>query len=42
VPVQLGRKGVEKIIELNLTVDELGQLQASANHVAESVGKLKL
>jgi malate dehydrogenase len=42
VPVQLGRKGVEKIIELELTPDELKQLQASAGHVAESVGKLKL
>jgi malate dehydrogenase len=42
VPVQLGRKGVEKIIELDLTPDELKQLQASAGHVAESVGKLKL
>ena len=42
VPVQLGRKGVEKIIELKLTDDELKQLQASAHHVAESVGKLKL
>ena len=42
VPVQLGRKGVEKIIELKLTADELGQLQASANHVAASVSKLKL
>jgi malate dehydrogenase len=42
VPVQLGRKGVEKIVELKLTDDELKQLQASANHVAESVGKLKL
>lgn len=42
VPVQLGRKGVEKIIELKLTDDELKQLQASASHVAESVGKLKI
>jgi len=42
VPVQLGRQGVEKIIELKLTDDELRQLQASANHVAESVGKLKV
>ncbi len=42
VPVQLGSKGVEKIIELKLTADELGQLQASANHVAHSVAKLKL
>ena len=42
VPVQLGREGVEKIIELKLTPDELAQLQASANHVAKSVEKLKL
>ena len=42
VPVQLGKTGIEKIIELKLTDDELKQLQASANHVAESVGKLKL
>ena len=42
VPVRLGSQGVEKIIELKLTTDELSQLQASANHVAESVGKLKL
>jgi malate dehydrogenase len=42
VPVRLGRDGVEKIIELDLTEEELKQLQASAGHVAESVGKLKL
>jgi len=42
VPVLLGSKGVEKVIELQLTADELSQLQASANHVADSVAKLKL
>jgi len=42
VPVQLGRKGVEKIIELDLMPEELKQLQASAHHVAESVARLKL
>ena len=42
VPVQLGSKGVEKIIELKLTAEELTQLQASAHHVADSVAKLKL
>jgi malate dehydrogenase len=42
VPVRLGRQGVEKIIELELTGDELRQLQASAHHVAESVAKLEL
>jgi len=42
VPVQLGRRGIEKIIELDLTEEELKQLKASASHVAESVDKLKL
>jgi malate dehydrogenase len=42
VPVVLGKKGVEKIIELDLSQDELKQLQASASHVAESVSKLKI
>ncbi len=42
VPVRLGRKGVEEIIELKLTEAELKQLQASAAHVAESVKKLGL
>jgi len=42
VPVVLGRKGVEKVIELDLTADELQQLRASAAHVAESVAQLKL
>jgi malate dehydrogenase len=42
VPVVLGRKGVEKIIELKLTPEELKQLQASAAHVAKSVESLKL
>ena len=42
VPVVLGRKGVEKVIELDLTADELRQLRASAGHVAASVAQLKL
>ena len=42
VPVRLGRQGVEKIIELELKPEELKQLQASADHVAESVAKLGL
>ena len=40
VPCRLGRKGVEEIIELKLTDEELKQLQASAAHVASSVKKL--
>lgn len=42
VPVQLGRKGVEKIIEYSLTVDEANALKASAKGVAENIGKLGL
>ncbi len=42
VPVQLGRKGVEKIIEYILTMDEANALKASAKGVAENIGKLGL
>lgn len=42
VPVQLGRKGVEKIVEYNLTDDEQNALKASAQGVAENIAKLKL
>ena len=42
VPCRLGRKGVEKIIELQLTSEELKQLQDSAAHVGASVKKLGL
>jgi len=42
VPVQLGRKGIEKIIELDLTPEELKMLKASASHVAESAHLLGL
>jgi len=42
VPCILGKNGVEKIIELKLNDTELAQLQASANHVRESVKKLNL
>lgn len=42
VPVVLGRKGVEKIIELDLSEQELAQLRSSADHVAASVKKLGL
>ncbi|MCO5247727.1 MAG: malate dehydrogenase [Chitinophagales bacterium] len=33
VPVVLGRNGIEKVIELNLTKDEKALLEASADHV---------
>lgn len=40
VPVLLGRNGVERIIELDLTKDELQQLQASAEAVRKGVAEL--
>jgi malate dehydrogenase len=42
VPAVLGKGGVEKIIELKLTADELAQLKKSADHVLENVQKLNL
>lgn len=37
VPVRLGAGGVEEIIECDLSADELAALQASAEHVRETV-----
>jgi len=42
VPCVLGANGVEKIIELKLTADELAQLKTSADHVLENVKRLNL
>ena len=36
-PVQLGRKGVEKVIEYDLNADEKSALQKSANSVKETI-----
>jgi malate dehydrogenase len=41
-PVQLGRKGVEKIWEYKLTDAEKSALQKSAQGVAENIAKLRL
>jgi len=41
VPVQLGRQGVEKIIEYRLAESDLAALQKSANGVLENNAKLK-
>jgi malate dehydrogenase len=41
VPVQLGRKGVEKIVEYKLSGDEQAALEKSARGVAENIAKLK-
>ena len=41
VPVVLGAGGVEQIVTLELTDDELASLQASAQHVEETIAKLE-
>ncbi len=41
VPVQLGRHGVEKIVEYKLNDSEMAALQKSAQGVAENIAKLK-
>ncbi|HEV8537436.1 MAG TPA: malate dehydrogenase [Bacteroidota bacterium] len=42
VPVKLGRKGIEKIIEVRLTADEKAALTKSAEEVKANIAKLKL
>jgi malate dehydrogenase len=42
VPCVLGRNGVERIVELKLSADELAQLKKSADHVLENVKRLNL
>jgi malate dehydrogenase len=42
VPVKLGRKGVEQIIEIKLQKDEQAAFDKSAAAVRELVDKLKL
>jgi malate dehydrogenase len=37
VPVQLGRNGLEKVVEYNLEADEMAALQKSAAAVMESI-----
>ena len=40
VPIMLGAGGVEKIIELKLSADELAALQKSGKEVADSIAEL--
>jgi len=40
VPVKLGAGGIEEIVELDLSEDELAQLGSSADAVREVVGVL--
>ena len=42
VPVKLGRDGIEEIIELELTVSEKEQFQASVSEVQKLIRKLKI
>jgi malate dehydrogenase len=42
VPVKLGSRGIEQIIELKLTTEERAMLQKSADSVAELVGIMKI
>jgi malate dehydrogenase len=42
VPVQLGRTGIEKVIEYKLDEADMAALQKSAAGVAENIAKLKL
>lgn len=42
VPVKLGRKGIEEIIQIRLNVDEQAALTKSANDVSAQIAKLKL
>jgi malate dehydrogenase len=41
VPVQIGRQGVEKVIQLKLTDAELAALHASASSIKENIGILQ-
>jgi malate dehydrogenase len=42
VPVKLGRKGMEKVIEVELTKDERAALEKSAEAVREPMRAIKL
>jgi malate dehydrogenase len=42
VPVKLGKKGMEEIIQIRLNPDEQAALEKSANDVKASISKLSL
>ena len=42
VPVVLGKNGVEKILEIEMTDAEMAMLHESANHVKETIAALKI
>ncbi len=42
VPVKLGKKGIEQIIQIKLTADEQKELDKSAQDVKDNIAKLKM
>ncbi|MEK9139042.1 MAG: hypothetical protein AAB393_18135 [Bacteroidota bacterium] len=42
VPVKLGKKGIEEIIQIKLNAEEQAALKKSADDVSQSIAKLKL
>lgn len=42
VPAQLGRKGLERVVEYELNEEEMKAIENSAKHVAENLSKLDL
>jgi malate dehydrogenase len=42
VPVKLGRKGMEEIIQIKLNAEEQAALNKSADDVKSSIAKVKL
>lgn len=42
VPVVLGKNGVEKILEIEMSDEEMAMLHASANHVKETIAALRI
>ncbi|MFQ5632350.1 MAG: malate dehydrogenase, partial [bacterium] len=42
VPVVLGKDGVERIVEIEMTDEEKAMLHESANHVKENIAALKI
>lgn len=42
VPVKLGKKGIEQVIEVPLTADEMASLKKSAEEVKSNIVKLKM
>ncbi len=41
VPCKLGRHGVEEVVEVELTTEERSALEKSAEHVRETIDKIK-